>query len=45
MKFGQYVSGNFFQVLGVEPAPGRGFRPDEDQAEGRDAVVVLGHDM
>jgi predicted permease len=45
MKFGLYVSGNFFQVLGVEPAIGRGFRPDEDQAEGRDAVVVLGHDF
>ncbi len=45
MKFGMYVSGNFFQVLGVEPALGRGFRPEEDQAEGRDAVVVLGHDF
>jgi macrolide transport system ATP-binding/permease protein len=45
MKFGMYVSGNFFRVLGVEPALGRGFRPNEDQAEGRDAVVVLGHDF
>jgi len=45
MKFGLYVSGNFFRVLGVEPALGRGFRPDEDQAEGRDPVVVLGHDF
>jgi predicted permease len=45
MKFGMYVSGNFFRVLGVEPALGRGFRIDEDQVEGRDAVVVLGHDF
>jgi len=45
MKFGLYVSGNFFRVLGVEPVLGRGFRPDEDQVEGRDAVVVLGHDF
>jgi macrolide transport system ATP-binding/permease protein len=45
MKFGLFVSGNFFRVLGVEPALGRGFRPDEDQVEGRDAVVVLGHDF
>ena len=45
MKFGLFVSGNFFRVLGVEPALGRGFRPDEDQAEGRDAVAVLGHDF
>lgn len=45
MKFGLLVSGNFFQVLGVEPSLGRGFRPSEDVAEGRDAVVVLGHDF
>ena len=45
MKWGLYVSGNFFRVLGVEPPLGRGFRPDEDQVEGRDAVVVLGHDF
>ena len=42
VKGGMMVSGNFFQVLGVEPRLGRGFRPDEDQAPGRDAVVVLG---
>jgi predicted permease len=45
MKFGLYVSGNFFSVLGVEPALGRMFRPEEDQARGRDPVVVLGHDF
>ena len=45
MKFGLFVSGNLFRVLGVEPVVGRGFRPDEDEAEGRDAVVVLGHDF
>ena len=45
MKLGMFVSGNFFQTLGVQPAMGRAFRRDEDQAEGRDAVVVLGHDF
>ncbi|MGC9952346.1 MAG: ABC transporter permease [Bryobacteraceae bacterium] len=45
MKWGLYVSGNFFRVLGVEPTVGRGFRTDEDQVEGRDSVVVLGHDF
>jgi predicted permease len=45
MKFGVLVSGNFFSVLGVNPALGRGFRVDEDKAPGRDAVVVLGHDL
>jgi predicted permease len=44
-KWGLYVSGNFFRALGVEPTVGRGFRTDEDQVEGRDAVVVLGHDF
>jgi len=45
MKFGVFCSGNMFRVLGVEPTIGRGFRLDEDQAEGRDPVVVLGHDF
>jgi len=45
MKWGLYVSGNLFRVLGVEPAMGRSFRDDEDEVEGRDAVVVLGHDF
>ena len=44
-KYGALVSGNFFSVLGVSPALGRGFRADEDQVPGRDAVVMLGHDF
>ena len=39
---GEFVSGNYFRVLGVEPRLGRSFRDGEDQAPGRDAVVVLG---
>ena len=42
IKGGMMVSGNYFHVLGVEPTVGRGFRIDEDQVPGRDAVVVLG---
>jgi len=42
--FGLAVSGNFFDVLGVQPAVGRGFVPEEDRVAGRDAVVVLSHD-
>jgi macrolide transport system ATP-binding/permease protein len=42
IKGGMMVSGNYFHVLGVEPRLGRGFREDEDQVPGRDAVVVLG---
>ena len=45
LRFGYQVSGNFFRVLGIEPRIGRGFTPSEDQAPGRDAVMVLGHDF
>ncbi len=45
IKGGMMVSGNFFHVLGVEPRLGRGFREDEDQVPGRNAVVVLGPDF
>jgi macrolide transport system ATP-binding/permease protein len=41
--WGLLVSGNYFDVVGVKPALGRAFRPDEDVAPGRDAVVVLSH--
>ena len=44
-RAGMMVSGNYFRVLGVEPRLGRGFRDDEDQAPGRDVVVVLGPDF
>ena len=45
VRGGMLVSGNFFRTLGVEPPVGRGFRPDEDEAPGRDAVVVLSWDF
>src|ERR1700691_2003856 len=45
IKGGMMVSGNYFHVLGVEPRLGRGFREDEDQVPGRDAVVCLGADF
>jgi predicted permease len=45
IKGGMMVSANYFHVLGVEPRLGRGFREDEDQVPGRDAVVVLGPDF
>jgi macrolide transport system ATP-binding/permease protein len=45
MTFGLFVSGNFFRVLGVEPAVGRGFRADEDKVAGRDPVVIISHDF
>jgi len=45
IAYGVFVSGNFFRTLGVQPALGRAFLDSEDQAVGRDAVVVLGHDF
>ena len=42
--FGQAVSANFFDVLQVQPALGRGFLPEEGLVAGRDAVVVLAHE-
>jgi predicted permease len=39
---GEAVSAPYFSLLGVSPAYGRGFRPDEDAVPNRDAVVILG---
>jgi MacB-like periplasmic core domain len=40
-RAGMIVSENFFRVLGVQPMLGRGFLPEDGQASGRNAVVVL----
>jgi predicted permease len=45
VKAGMLVSGNYFRVLHVEPQLGRGFRDEEDETAGRDAMVVLGPDF
>ena len=39
--YGMLASGNYFPVLGVRPALGRLFTPDEDQAPGEHPVAVL----
>ena len=44
-RVGLLVSDNLFDVLGVEPALGRRFTPDEGQMRGRDAVLILGYDF
>ena len=44
-KFGELVSGDFFQVMRVAALAGRTFRPDEDQVAGRDAVAVVSYEL
>jgi len=39
---GQVVTANYFDVLGVRPALGRGFRNGEDSVEGEAPVAILG---
>ena len=38
---GNFVSANYFKVLGVEPHLGRSFLPEEDSVPGRNPVVVI----
>ncbi|HUF75717.1 MAG TPA: ABC transporter permease, partial [Longimicrobiales bacterium] len=39
------VTGGFFEMLGVQPALGRGFRPEEVETESGGQVVVLSHEL
>jgi predicted permease len=43
--WGSLVSANYFHLLGIEMARGRGFRPEEDLAPGAHPVVVLSHGL
>jgi predicted permease len=40
---GAIVTGNYFDMLGVKPAIGRGFLPDEDRTPMTHPVVILQH--
>jgi predicted permease len=43
LVLGEIVTGNYFQVLGVEPVLGRSFLPEEDRTEGTHRVAVVSH--
>jgi putative ABC transport system permease protein len=40
---GMFATANYFDVLGVRPALGRFFRPEEVRVPGAEAVLILGH--
>jgi len=40
---GEFVSDNFFSVLGVSPIRGRSFTKEENSVPGRDPVVILSY--
>jgi predicted permease len=42
---GQIVSGNYFATLGVRPALGRFFLPEEDRTPGTHPVLVISHGL
>jgi predicted permease len=44
-KFGLAVSGNLFDMLGVQPVLGRAIGASDDRVVGRDPVIVLDHDL
>ena len=37
------VTGNYFEALGIRPAPGRAFLPDEDRTPGTHPVAVMSY--
>jgi hypothetical protein len=41
IEFGDVVSGNYFSVLGVAPALGRSFLPEEDSPAAKGIVALL----
>jgi predicted permease len=45
LVMGEVVTGNYFDVLGVEPKFGRGFLPEEDETEGSHPVVIVSHGL
>jgi predicted permease len=42
--FGQFVSGNYFSALGLQPAIGRFIQPEEVERPGTEPVLVISYD-
>jgi hypothetical protein len=45
ITLGDVVTGDFFSTLGIQPAAGRAFRPEEDRVPGRDAVALISYSL
>lgn len=45
LVFAEMVTGNYFQILGVNTAIGRTLTPDDDQTPGGSPVVVINYDL
>jgi macrolide transport system ATP-binding/permease protein len=43
--WGELVSGNYFDVMGVKPRLGRGFLPEEDRTPNTHPVTVISHPL
>jgi putative ABC transport system permease protein len=43
--YGELVSGNYFEVFGIDAAVGRTFLPEEDAVPGRHPVIVISHGL
>lgn len=43
--WGELVSGNYFDVMGVQPVLGRGFLPEEDRTPNTHPVTVISHSL
>jgi predicted permease len=41
----QFVSGEFFPLLGIQPALGRALTPEEDRVRGANPVAVISYDL
>jgi macrolide transport system ATP-binding/permease protein len=45
VAWGELVSANYFDVMGVRPALGRGFLPEEDRTPNTHPVAVISHQL
>ncbi|HZE12178.1 MAG TPA: ABC transporter permease, partial [Chthoniobacterales bacterium] len=43
--YGEFVSDNFFDVLGIRPVLGRAFRPDEASRAGGEPVAIISYEF